>query len=306
MLKYIIRRLLYLIPVIIGIIFIVFTIMYISPGDPARLILGERAPQAQVDQLRAEMGLNRPYLKQFSSYLLNILKGDFGKSYLLRLPVSTLVLKVRFPVTLTLAISSMLLAVSFGIPVGVLSAVKQYTVLDSITVIFALLMASIPAFWLALMLMLLFSLKLGWLPSSGLDGAVSFILPTITLACINSAQIIRMTRSSMLEVVRQDFIRTARAKGATEKRVIFQHALKNAIIPVLTVVGVNFGYALGGAVVTETVFALPGIGSLLVSAIRQKDNPVVLAAVILVAAAFSIVNLLVDLIYTKVDPRITL
>lgn len=304
MLKYIVKRILYLIPVIIGIVFIVFTIMYMSPGDPARLILGERVPQEQVDILRTEMGLDRPFIEQFFSYLTNIIKGDFGKSYQLRMPVTEILLKVRFPLTLTLATSTMLLAVLIGIPVGVLSAVKQYTLIDSITVIFALLMASIPAFWLGLMLMLLFSLHLGWLPSSGFDGIISLIMPTITLACVNSAQIIRMTRSSMLEVVRQDFIRTARSKGATEKRVIFKHALKNAIIPVLTVVGVNFGYALGGAVVTETVFALPGIGSQLVSSIRQKDNPVVLGAVVLVAVAFSVVNLLVDILYTRVDPRI--
>lgn len=304
MLKYIVKRILYLIPVIIGIVFIVFTIMYMSPGDPARLILGERAPQEQVDILRTEMGIDRPFIEQFFSYLTNIIKGDFGKSYQLRMPVTEILLKVRFPLTLTLATSTMLLAVLIGIPVGVLSAVKQYTLIDSITVIFALLMASIPAFWLGLMLMLLFSLHLGWLPSSGFDGIISLIMPTITLACVNSAQIIRMTRSSMLEVVRQDFIRTARSKGATEKRVVFKHALKNAIIPVLTVVGVNFGYALGGAVVTETVFALPGIGSQLVSSIRQKDNPVVLGAVVLVAVAFSVVNLLVDILYTRVDPRI--
>ena len=184
------------------------------------------------------------------------------------------------------------------------SAVKQYSVIDAFSVIFALLMASIPAFWLGMLLMLLFSLNLGWLPSSGYEGVKWLILPSITLGFINCATIMRMTRSSMLEVVRQDFIRTARAKGATEKRVVFRHALKNAIIPVITVVGTAFGSSLGGAVVTETVFGLPGMGTQIITAIRQKDNPVVLASVIVIALAFSLVNLIVDILYTYVDPRI--
>ena len=303
MLKYISKRIIYLIPVLIGIVFLVFTIMYFSPGDPAKLILGDRAPEEQVAALRHELGLDLPYYQQLFNYIKNDIHGDFGNSYQLRMPVWDII-KLRFPLTLQLTTFTMLIAVLIGVPVGILSAVKQYSVIDAFSVIFALLMASIPAFWLGMLLMLLFSLNLGWLPSSGYEGVKWLILPSITLGFINCATIMRMTRSSMLEVVRQDFIRTARAKGATEKRVVFRHALKNAIIPVITVVGTAFGSSLGGAVVTETVFGLPGMGTQIITAIRQKDNPVVLASVIVIALAFSLVNLIVDILYTYVDPRI--
>lgn len=303
MLKYISKRIIYLIPVLIGIVFLVFTIMYFSPGDPAKLILGDRAPEEQVAALRHELGLDLPYYQQLFNYIKNATHGDFGNSYQLRMPVWDII-KLRFPLTLQLTTFTMLIAVLIGVPVGILSAVKQYSVIDAFSVIFALLMASIPAFWLGMLLMLLFSLNLGWLPSSGYEGVKWLILPSITLGFINCATIMRMTRSSMLEVVRQDFIRTARAKGATEKRVVFRHALKNAIIPVITVVGTAFGSSLGGAVVTETVFGLPGMGTQIITAIRQKDNPVVLASVIVIALAFSLVNLIVDILYTYVDPRI--
>ena len=303
MLKYISKRIIYLIPVLIGIVFLVFTIMYFSPGDPAKLILGDRAPEEQVAALRHELGLDLPYYQHLFNYIKNAIHGDFGNSYQLRMPVWDII-KLRFPLTLQLTTFTMLIAVLIGVPVGILSAVKQYSVIDAFSVIFALLMASIPAFWLGMLLMLLFSLNLGWLPSSGYEGVKWLILPSITLGFINCATIMRMTRSSMLEVVRQDFIRTARAKGATEKRVVFRHALKNAIIPVITVVGTAFGSSLGGAVVTETVFGLPGMGTQIITAIRQKDNPVVLASVIVIALAFSLVNLIVDILYTYVDPRI--
>ena len=303
MLKYISKRIIYLIPVLIGIVFLVFTIMYFSPGDPAKLILGDRAPEEQVAALRHELGLDLPYYQQLFNYIKNAIHGDFGNSYQLRMPVWDII-KLRFPLTLQLTTFTMLIAVLIGVPVGILSAVKQYSVIDAFSVIFALLMASIPAFWLGMLLMLLFSLNLGWLPSSGYEGVKWLILLSITLGFINCATIMRMTRSSMLEVVRQDFIRTARAKGATEKRVVFRHALKNAIIPVITVVGTAFGSSLGGAVVTETVFGLPGMGTQIITAIRQKDNPVVLASVIVIALAFSLVNLIVDILYTYVDPRI--
>ena len=302
--KYIAKRIIYFIPVLFGIVFLVYSIMYLAPGDPARMILGDKVPQAQVDALREEMGLNKPFLVQFFTYLTNILHGDFGTSYQLGMPVTDIILKIRFPITLIMTVSSMLLAVIFSIPIGTLSAVKQYTVIDSITVVFALLLTSIPVFWLGLMLILLFSLKLGWFPSSGFDGVKSFVLPAITLALVNSAQIIRMTRSSMLEVLRQDFVRTARAKGASETRVIFKHALKNAIIPVLTVIGINFGIVLGGSAIAETVFGIPGMGIQMVTSIRQKDIPVVMGAVLFVAFTFSVVNLLIDILYTLFDPRI--
>ena len=303
MLKLIVKRILMLIPVILGIVFIVFTIMEFTPGDPARLILGEMAPQDQVDILREQMGLNEPFLVRYFNYIVNIAQGNFGRSYLSNIPVHEKIWAL-FPNTLMLASSGMMLSVLIGMPIGIISAVKQYTVVDSASIIFALLAASIPTFWLALMLIIFFSLNLGWFPSSGFSSLKHMVLPTITLAAYSAAAIMRMTRSSMLEVIRQDFIRTARAKGAREKRVIMKHALKNSIIPVITVVGVNFGLLLGGAVTTEMIFAIPGLGPAMVTAIRTKDNPVVLASVILIAVAFSIVNLIVDIIYSFIDPRI--
>ena len=274
MAKYILKRILYFIPVLFGIVLLVYFIMYLAPGDPARMILGDKVPQAEVDALREEMGLNEPFIVQFLTYLKNILHGDFGTSYQLGIPVTDIILQIRFPITLIMATTSMLLAVLFSIPIGTLSAVRQYTLMDSFVVVMALFLTSIPVFWLGLMLILLFSLKLGWLPSSGIDSWQSYILPAITLALVNSAPIIRMTRSTMLEVLRQDFVRTARAKGASESRIVFKHALKNAIIPVLTVIGINFGIVLGGSAIAETVFGIPGLGLQLVTSIRQKDIPV--------------------------------
>lgn len=250
------------------------------------------------------MGLNEPFIVQFLTYLKNILHGDFGTSYQLGIPVTDIILQIRFPITLIMATTSMLLAVLFSIPIGTLSAVRQYTLMDSFVVVMALFLTSIPVFWLGLMLILLFSLKLGWLPSSGIDSWQSYILPAITLALVNSAPIIRMTRSTMLEVLRQDFVRTARAKGASESRIVFKHALKNAIIPVLTVIGINFGIVLGGSAIAETVFGIPGLGLQLVTSIRQKDIPVVMGAVLFIAFTFSIVNLIIDILYMIVDPRI--
>lgn len=303
MLKLIIKRILMLIPVVLCIILIVFTIMEFTPGDPARLILGEKATQEQVGVLREQMGLNEPFFVRYVNYIVDIAHGDFGRSYLSNVPVNEII-SARFPNTLKLATMGMLLSVIIGMPIGILSAVKQYTVIDSASIIFALLGASIPTFWLAMMLMIIFSLNLNWFPSSGFTTIRHMILPSITLAFYSAAVIMRMTRSSMLEVIRQDFIRTARAKGASEKRVIMRHALKNSIIPVITVVGVNFGLLLGGAVVTETVFAIPGLGPAMVAAIRTKDNPIVLASVILIAVAFSIINLCVDILYAFIDPRL--
>lgn len=304
MVKYIFTRLLTIIPVLIGIVFLVFTIMYLAPGDPARTMLGDKAPQEQVDKLRSKLGLDRPYLVQFFDYLNGILRGDFGTSYQMGIPVSEIVLKIRFPITLILALSGMTLSVLIGIPVGILSAAKQYSVIDSTTVVSTLLLTSMPNFWLGLLLQLFLSLQLGLFPSSGFTNIYSLVLPTINLALANVSNIIRMTRSSMLEVIRQDFIRTARAKGAAEARVIFNHALKNSIIPVITVIGVNLGNVLAGAFITETIFSLPGLGVQLISAIHQQDRPVVVGAVLFCAFTYSIVNLFTDLLYSFVDPRI--
>ncbi len=303
MYKYIIRRILLLLPVIIGVTFIVYTIMYLTPGDPAQIILGENAPEESVQKLRKEMGLNEPFIVQYFRYIKDALKGNFGRSYTTKRLVFDEVLS-RFPVTLKLTISGMIVAIIIGIPIGVISATKQYSILDSISMVLALLGVSMPNFWLGLMLILLFSVRLGWLPSAGDISVSSLILPAITLGTSVAAVITRITRSSMLEVIRQDYIRTARAKGVDEKKVINKHALGNALIPVITVIGLEFGYLLGGAVLTETVFSWPGVGRLMVDAIKQKDTPIVLASVIFMSVVFSMVNLLVDILYAFIDPRI--
>lgn len=301
--KYIFKRLLLLIPVLLGVSFLVFSIMSFTPGDPAQLILGESAPKAQVLALREEMGLNDPFIMQYGRFVLNAVQGDFGRSYTSGREVFGEIFQ-RFPNTLILAIIGVIIAILIGIPVGIISATKQYSVMDSVSMIAALLGVAMPNFWLGLMLILFFSVGLGWLPSGGFGGWSSLILPSITLGTGAAAIITRMTRSSMLEVIRQDYIRTARAKGVTEKKVINKHALKNALIPVITVVGLQFGYLLGGAVLTETVYSWPGVGRMMVEAIRSKDTPVVLAAVLFLATTFSVVNLFVDILYGFVDPRV--
>ncbi|AVQ16838.1 MULTISPECIES: nickel ABC transporter permease [Fusobacterium] len=303
MYKYVIRRLLLLIPVLLGISLLVFAIMYVTPGDPAQLMLGENAPKAAVEALREKMGLNDPFIVQYFRFVGKAITGDFGRSYTTGREVFAEIFS-RFPNTLVLAILGIIISVVIGIPIGIISATKQYSAVDSISMVLALLGVSMPVFWLGLMLILLFSVKLGLLPSGGFDGLKSVILPALTLGVGSAAIVTRMTRSSMLEVIRQDYIRTARAKGVSEKVVINKHALKNALIPIITVVGLQFGHLLGGAVLTESVYSWPGVGRMMVDAIRQKDSPTVLAAVIFLAAAFSIVNLLVDILYAYVDPRI--
>lgn len=292
-----------MIPVMLGVSFIVFTIMFFTPGDPAKIMLGERAPQAEVAALRTQMGLDDPFIVQFYNFIRNATRGDFGRSLVTRRPVAE-ELFARFPATLQLAASAVLIAVAIGIPVGILSAVKQYSFFDGAAMTLALVGVSMPNFWQGLMMILLFSVYLRWLPSSGIGTFRHLIMPAVTLGTSSAALITRMTRSSMLEVVRQDYIRTARAKGLAERVVINRHALKNALIPVVTVIGLQFGYLLGGAVLTETVFAWPGVGRMMVDAIRQKDFPVVQAGVLLLAVAFSIVNLVVDILYAYIDPRI--
>ena len=241
------------------------------------------------------MGLNDPFFMQYFRFVKNAIMGDFGRSYTTGREVFGEIF-ARFPNTLILAVIGIIISVCIGIPIGIISATRQYSFLDSFSMVIALLGVSMPVFWLGLMLILTFSVKLGWLPSGGFDGLKSIILPAVTLGVGSAAIITRMTRSSMLEVIRQDYIRTARAKGVAEKVVINKHALKNALIPIITVVGLQFGHLLGGAVLTESVYSWPGVGRLMVDAIRQKDTPTVLAAVVFLAAAFSVVNLLVDIL----------
>lgn len=301
--RYVVRRVLLVIPVMLGVSLIVFLLMHFTPGDPALLMLGERATEEQLQALRQEMGLLEPLPVRYARFLGAALQGDLGRSYRSGRPVMTEVLS-RLPATAELAVAAVVIAVLIGVPVGVLSAVRRYSLLDNAGMLLALLGASMPTFWLGLMLMLIFAVSLGWLPPSGRDGLLSLILPAVTLGANAVALITRMTRSSMLEVIGQDYVRTARAKGLPEKTVIYSHALRNALLPVVTVIGLQFGALLGGAVVTETVFAWPGAGRLAVEAIRAKDYPVVQGAVLLLALAFALVNLLVDLLYAFINPRI--
>ena len=304
MYKYVLRRVMLLIPVIIGVTFIIFTMMYLTPGDPAKIMLGESAKQEDIERLQEELGLNRPYLVQFGDYVRKaVLEQDIGRSYATKRPVTEEVMG-RFPVTLKLAAFSILIAVAIGIPIGIVSATKQYSLFDNISMVVALLGVSMPNFWQGLLLILLFSVTLGWLPASGFSSFKHMILPAVTIGTSTAAVITRMTRSSMLEVIRQDYIRTARAKGQVESKVVNRHALKNALIPIITVVGLQFGYLLSGAVLTESIFAVPGVGRLMVESIRARDFPVVQGAVLFIAVTFSIVNLFVDIMYAYVDPRI--
>ena len=281
MLRYIFRRLLMLIPVVLGVALFIFAVMDFTPGDPAVMIL----------------------LLRYGRYILNALKGDFGVSYRTQIPVFQEI-AARLPYTAVLAIVSTLIAVTIGLPVGVFSAVKQYSLSDNFALGCALLMTSMPTFWLAMMLVLYFSLKLKWLPAMGVKDWTNFILPAIANASATTASLLRMTRSTMLEVIRQDYIRTARAKGAKESTVIFGHALRNALLPVVTLIGVNFGAALSGTIVIEQVFAIPGLGQLMVNAIRTKDTPMIIASLLFTAIIASLVNLLVDILYAYIDPRL--
>jgi peptide/nickel transport system permease protein len=303
MLRYIIKRILITIPVLLGVTFIIFTMMFFTPGDPAQLILGDFATQEEVIALRAEMGLDDPFFTQYFRYLNGIFHGDLGNSFSNGLPVLTEI-QNRLPVTIKLSIFCMIFAMAIGIPFGILSAVKQYSFLDNIAMVLALLGISMPNFWLALILILFFSVSLGLLPASGLYGALYYIMPVISISAASVATITRMTRSSMLEVVRQDYIRTARAKGKSETSIIFKHALKNALIPIITVIGIQFASALSGAVVNEQIFAIPGLGKLMVDAIKARNYPIIRGGVLVIAVMFSFLNLFIDLLYAFVDPRI--
>lgn len=302
--KYILKRLLALIPILLGVTFIVYAIMSFQPGDPARMLLGTGATEESIEALREEMGLNDPFIIQYGRYIWNLLHGDMGISYITKQPVAFEIFS-RFPNTALLAVGAIIFAVVVSIPIGIISATKQYSIFDNVGMIVALLGVSMPSFWLGLMLILLFSVYMGWLPSGGMNnGIVSLILPSITLGAESMATITRTTRSSMLEVIRQDYIRTARSKGVPEKTVVAKHALRNALIPTVTVTGIEMGALLGGAILTETVFSWPGMGRLLIDAINNQNTPVVLGCLVIFAICFGIVNLIVDILYAFIDPRI--
>ncbi len=301
--KYIFRRLLMMIPVILGVTLIVFTLMYITPGDPVDSILGDsRTPEA-AEQLREELGLNGGYVTRYLKYLGNLAQGNMGICFSTKQPVTTRIAQT-FPNSLKLAGAAVLLSVIMGMFLGIISAVKQYSFFDYIAMFLAMVGNAMPNFWQGLLLMLLFALNWRILPASGFSSWKHMILPALTIGTSSAAAIARMTRSSMLEVIRKDYITTARSKGQSEYKIITIHALKNALIPVITTIGMQFGHLLGGAVLTESIFSVPGIGKMMVDAIKSRNYPVVQGGVLVVAIAFSLVNLLTDILYAYVDPRI--
>ena len=303
MLRYIGKRLLHIIPVLMAIAILTFTLMYFVPGDPVQIMLGDMATPAQIEEARAHMGLDKPYLIRLWNYLVGIVRLDFGNSFSQGISVAT-ELRLRFPHTLTLSTLSIIFTIVIGIPIGIQCAIKADKLSDKIWMVLTMLGNSMPGFWLALLLVLLFSLRLGWLPSQGIGGIQNYILPTIANSIGSLADIARQTRSSMLEVIRSDFVVTARSKGLSERAVVWGHALPNALIPIITICGSRFGFMLGGIVIIESIFSIPGIGSYLVNGINSRDYPVVQGSIIYIAFIFSFVMLLTDLFYAYADPRI--
>ncbi|MFO7460584.1 MAG: ABC transporter permease [Desulfatiglandales bacterium] len=301
---YILRRLLLTVPVVVGVSILIFLIIRMIPGDPAIAIAGVHASNEYIEQVRKDLHLDRSLPVQYVIFVRNLARGDLGYSTMSRRPV-VLELRERFPRTVELTLLAMLIASVVGISAGIISATRRYSVFDNLSMLVALFGVAAPVFWLALMLQLLFAVHLGWLPATGRGTFRHLILPSLTLGMATAGLIARITRSSMLEVLRQDFITTARAKGLAEKVIIYKHALKNALIPVVTIMGLQFGILLGGAVLTETVFAWPGVGRLLVDSILARDYPVVQGAVLVLAVSFVLINLFVDLVYAFLDPRIS-
>ena len=302
--RYIIKRLLFLIPTILGVTFIIFLVGNITPGDPARALLGVSAPQADVDTLNHELGYDLPFMQKYFNYVKNmVVHQDFGISYFTKQSVFDEIWP-RYLVTIKLAFMGVLISALIGIPLGIYAAVKQYSLWDTIPSILAFLIAAVPAFVLGMLLLFFFSLKLNWLPSYGISSFKHYIMPAFAISIPPAAMNLRFTKSSMLESIRQDYVRTARAKGAPENVVIWKHALKNALLPVITNIGMSLGSLIAGAVVAEKLFSIPGIGSLIVDRITYKDEPVIIAGTILIAICFTVVMLIVDLIYAYIDPRI--
>lgn len=304
MFQYIVKRILWLFPILLGVSFIVFTIMYLSPGDPVTMVLGEGATPEQYEAMRVQMGLDRSFIEQFFHYIKNVVvEFDLGRSYVSGRVVMDEIL-VRLPNTIKLSVWSVLFASLIGIPLGVISASRPYSKVDNFVMFLSLVGVSMPTFWQALLLIILFTSTLGWLPASGFDTWQQMIMPVFALASSSIGTIARITRSSMMDVLDQDYIRTAKAKVVNGSKVTFHHALRNALIPVVTVIGLQFGALLGGAVLTETVFSMNGIGTLMVNAIRTRDTMIVQGGVLFIAFIFTMVNLCVDILYAYIDPRI--
>ena len=300
---YILRRVAQSALTLLGVSVLVFIILRVLPGDPARMLLPDGAPESAVAELNRQLGLREPLIVQYGLFLRSVAQGDFGQSFQYRAPALRVVLE-RLPATVQLTVVAMLVTIAGGVSLGIITAVLRGTRYDVAGTILAVLGQSLPNFWLGIMLILLFGVALRWLPTSGFASWTSLVLPAVTLAAFPTALVARLTRSSMLEILNRDYIRTGRAKGLAEQSVVLRHALRNAAIPVLTVIGLQIGSLLGGAVITESVFAWPGMGKLIVDAIFFRDFPVVQTVLILSATVFVAINLLVDLLYTVIDPRI--
>ena len=289
--------------VIFGVLLLTFLLIHLVPGDPVEVMLGESASTADRDMLRANLGLNQPVVTQFSRYLIKLAHGDFGQSIHTKTPIIEM-LKTRYPATVKLALLSLLIGISIGIPLGIFSFFKANHWQDIVVTLVSVRLSAMPAFWLGPMLMLIFAVWLGWLPVSGMESNTSIILPALTLGFGLSAILTRMTRTSLLEVLNDDYIRTARAKGLTEKTVILRHALRAALLPIITIVGLQMGSLLAGTVITETIFSWDGIGRLLVESIEKRDYPVTQACVLVVALSYVLVNFVTDVLYRMADPRV--
>lgn len=297
------KRLLAVLPVVFGVLLLTFLLVHLVPGDPVEVMLGESASTADRSALRAELGLDQPLPAQFLAYLSNLAQGDFGRSIHSQVPIAEL-LAERIPATARLALLSLAIALAIGLPLGIVAALNHLRWPDRLATLSALTLSAMPHFWLGPLLMLVFALWLGWLPVSGMENGGSIVLPALTLASGLAAILTRMTRASMLEVLHEDFVRTARAKGLPERTVVLRHALKAALLPVVTVVGLQLGSLLAGAVITETVFGWEGVGRLLVESIEKRDYPVTQACVLVIALTYVLVNLLTDLAYSRLDPRV--
>jgi len=300
---YLLRRIWQSAVTLVGVSILVFVILRVIPGDPAKMLLPEGAPQSAVDELNRHLGLREPIWIQYGLFLQSVAQGDFGQSFQYRSPALQVVVE-RLPATIQLTLTAMVLTVLFGVSIGIVAAVRQGTAYDYAGTVLAVLGQSLPNFWLGIMLILLFGVTLRWLPTSGFQGWSYLVLPSLTLAAFPTALVARLTRSSLLEILGQEYIRTGRAKGLAEGAVVLRHALRNATIPLLTVIGLQIGTLLGGAVITESIFAWPGMGKLVVDAIFFRDFPVVQTILILSATIFVVINLLVDVLYTVLDPRI--
>lgn len=301
--RYIARRFLILIPTVLGVATLVFFFLHMIPGDPVEVMLGETAQAADMEELRRNLGLDKPLHIQYGTFIGGLFTGDMGRSFSYNRPVTGIITE-RLPATLELAIASMIVAILLAIPIGIFAAIKQYSFFDNTSMFLAFLGVSMPNFWLGPLLILLFSIHLDWFPVSGRGGFEFLVLPAITLGTAMAAMLSRITRSSVLEVMREDFVTTARAKGLPERTVILRHVLKNALIPIITVAALQFGALLSGAIITETVFDWPGLGTLFIGAIQSRDYPLVQGCVLYISMGYILVNLAADLAYALVDPRV--